>query len=440
MLGFHDELWPPQAHPNPFLPFPVQRRLGVPRASPWREFEFAQRETLRILASAPRVIASHAAQVEDRVLDPSPLLESLPLEDLSRIERCAQDAWRTVVHAAANLERLSDFRAPSLGPGPQSGGVRLFQDQSACPFLAFARHRLHAESLEQPAPGLSARERGIFVHKALEQVWEQVRTHAALLEFSEAELRGISREAAEAAVEGETGDRARAALLNLEKQRLAGLLLAELQVEKARAPFEVLAREEPRDASFGGVTVRTRVDRIDRLPGGGHVLIDYKSGASAVTPAAWLGQRLDEPQLPLYCASSELPVAAVVFARVSRRALRETVKSARQPKLFVGLSDSAEWFPREEFSSVGLFSDFAPRGSGAAFGSRDEALRSWRGVLDTLGNRFREGDASVDPKRSGTGQALPCERCDLQALCRIHEVAGRLDEEAAPIGDEAAHD
>jgi hypothetical protein len=199
-------------------------------------------------------------------------------------------------------------------------------------------------------------------------------------------------------------------------------MIAELGVERARAPFAVLAREEPRAATFGGVTVQTRVDRIDRLPSGGHVLIDYKSGSAAVGPSAWLGERPDELQLPLYCASSDRTIDAVVFARISQRAFRDTVKSARQPKVFTGLTDSAEIFPREEFSSVPSFSEFENRITGESFGSRRQAIGTWRVILDGLGTQFREGEAQVDPKRSGTGRLLPCAQCDLHMLCRVEEL------------------
>ena len=47
-------------------------------------------------------------------------------------------------------------------------------------------------------------------------------------------------------------------------------------------PFEVVAREEDRTASLGGLELRLRLDRVDRLRGGDEMLIDYKSGASSL--------------------------------------------------------------------------------------------------------------------------------------------------------------
>ena len=53
---------------------------------------------------------------------------------------------------------------------------------------------------------------------------------------------------------------------------------------------------------------------MDELPDGRHVIIDYKTGK--VSGDAWSGERLDEPQVPLYCISTEAPVAGAVFAQI----------------------------------------------------------------------------------------------------------------------------
>ena len=51
-----------------------------------------------------------------------------------------------------------------------------------------------------------------------------------------------------------------------------------LALERQRAPFEVLAVEEARSVEIGGVRLELRLDRADRLDGGGDLLLDYKTG------------------------------------------------------------------------------------------------------------------------------------------------------------------
>lgn len=56
--------------------------------------------------------------------------------------------------------------------------------------------------------------------------------------------------------------------------------VALLAQEVSTAPFAVLACELPLDADIGGVRLRGRADRVDRLAEGGLAIRDYKSGAS----------------------------------------------------------------------------------------------------------------------------------------------------------------
>ena len=173
-----------------------------------------------------------------------------------------------------------------------------------------------------------------------------------------------------------------------------------------------LLLEAAHTASFGGVSVDVRVDRIDRLPSGGHIVIDYKTGRSDV--GSWFGERPREPQLPLYCSSAELDLAGVAYARLSRKALG-----------FGGLAAEASLLPK-----AAAFAGYTDPTTGENYGSAQDLVRRWRGVLDGLGEGFRSGDARVDPRKRDS----PCRTCPLPALCRVHELtlAG-----AAEDGEEA---
>ena len=87
-----------------------------------------------------------------------------------------------------------------------------------------------------------------------------------------------------------------------------------LAVERRRDGFEVVAIEEKHPVTFGGLTVNAKLDRMDRLAAGGHVIIDYKTGVC--TTSAWMGKRPDEPQLPMYALGGREEIAAVAFALV----------------------------------------------------------------------------------------------------------------------------
>ena len=380
IAGLDDEHWPSSPRLAAFLPPALQRARRLPHASPEWEFAFAQRITGRLLASAPDVVASHAAREGDYELGPSPLIAHLP--------QVALASARPAPHSPATLEKIQDSTAPPYKDQTVPGGTRVFQYQAQCPFRAFAELRLGAVPLDAPAPGLSPQERGTLVHKALETVWDRLGSHARLCAATESELGGVVEAAvadALAAIETRRSEALPPAFAAIEQQRLERLLGDWLELEKQRAPFTVLASEKKGSAEAGGVRCEVRVDRVDRLDDGRHVIIDYKSGQP--TPKSWFGDRPDEPQLPLYAVSHQGPLGGVLFGQLRAG---ETV--------FKGFA-----------AADGLVPGVKARDLGSEIGE-------WRRVLNRLGADFRAGVADVDPKKPAT-----CRHCTLLALCRFSE-------------------
>ncbi len=412
VAGLHDEVWPASPRPNPFLPIALQRRHQVPHASAERELAFARRVTERLLASAPEVVVSHASREADRDLRPSPLLAALEARTPAQVLDGAAPLYRDAIQAAAGLENLLDESGPVLRvSGPMRGGTDVVAQQAACPFRAFARHRLAARALEAPGPGLDAAARGRLVHAVLERVWRVLQNHARLCAHAPEALHTLVQDLARQAV----GDLARhrpftlgGRFAELETARLTDLVCAWLEFEKTRAPFNVRERERGRVVEIDGLPLSIRIDRIDALPDGRTVLIDYKTGKPSVE--AWFGARPDEPQLPVYAVTTGDSPVAVCFASL-RRGAPGFQGLAAQADLLPGVAD---W-----------------RAHDAAGGLRDwtDLLHAWREVLAALAQAFRAGDARVDPKNL----RVTCKYCELTPLCRVHEYDGlgeALEEDA----------
>jgi hypothetical protein len=177
-------------------------------------------------------------------------------------------------------------------------------------------------------------------------------------------------------------------LAEVEGERLQALITAWLEHEKDRAAFEVVATEEKQTVELGGVQLNLRRDRVDKLPDGRSVIVDYKT--SRLAAKSWEGDRPDAPQLPLYAVSNTgSHVAAVAFAQLKAGNLK-----------FVGLQGSRGILPQTNFIA-----------------SMDLQIATWRIVLENLAHEFRAGYAAVDPK----SREKTCRNCGLESLCRIAE-------------------
>jgi probable DNA repair protein len=266
------------------------------------------------------------------------------------------------------------------------GGTRILSDQAACPFRAFARHRLAAEALEEPVEGLDARARGLLLHTLMKELWTELKGSAGLAgDVGPA----IERAAKAAVAEAKLDD----PFASLEHKRLTKLAWEWLEVEREREPFEVVATEEKRKLTVSNLELNGRIDRMDRLEAGGHALIDYKTGKPTLNE--WLGERPDDPQLPLYALNAKEDISAVAFAKLRTGEMR-----------YMGFSDRKDLIP-----------DVKPAKDWKAL------LAGWKKEIESLGAGFASGDARVDPK-----QLLhTCRYCDLQPLCRVYERVNALE-------------
>jgi len=267
----------------------------------------------------------------------------------------------------------------------QPCGASLFKDMAACPFRAFAKHRFGARPLEETDLGLNYKDRGSTVHKALELIWTEIGSHTRLLQLAAGELDGLIARNVDTALNQLGIGIGR----KVEQRRLQSLLSQWLEIEKSRAPFTVVKPEEERLVTVGGLQIRTRVDRIDQLHIGGEIILDYKTGQ--VKSAGWDTDRPDEPQLPLYCATSARPISGAAFAVIRTGEL-----------VFRGLTDTPAALPgiKKMSSQAGSFA---------------EQVSDWRIILERLAAEYRNGLAIVDPKPDACGY------CGLTALCRIRE-------------------
>ncbi|ARN75868.1 PD-(D/E)XK nuclease family protein [Oceanicoccus sagamiensis] len=408
LQSMSEKVWPPAPSPNPLLPFALQRQEGMPHASAERELRFARNLSQRFLASAQHIVVSSPAVIDDNPASVSSLFDAYPRSSLERVLGRSLDALvplseiRRRHFESQALEGFDAGLAPVLSAGEKvRGGSSLFASQSACPFRAFATHRLALRALPQPELGLNAADRGSILHRALELIWQKLKNQQALLDLSDDQLKQLCQETSRYTLNEfsqklshRLGERNQ----QLEQQRLQPLLLAWLGIEKKRADFTVTATEARQVFHVKDLTLETRIDRVDTLEDGSSVIIDYKTGNTAINK--WWGDRPDEPQLPLYSMLADNggdTVGGIAFAQI--RADGSAIKG-------VGAEDSPEaalqW--KEKYKTD------------AGVMGWSQLKQHWQKILSALAEDFMAGKATVDPK----APAKTCQYCDLSSTCRIN--------------------
>lgn len=315
VTGLSATAWPGAGGATPLLSRRLQRRYGLPDATPEDTRAFAETVLARISASAPEVVGSYALLDGDSEQGPS------LLEPIRVVEREAMDpGW----HASrqrdlASLIAVAEDRPPGLQPGERvRGGATTINLQIGEPFGAFARGRLALGSLDPFAEGLTPLLRGDIIHDALKLLYADLPSQGAIRDWTEADLSRRVDAAARNAIRrhrvaaGSTLER----LLDFEELRVATLLREVIDVDRERSAFRVLSVEGTSSGVVGGVTLSLRHDRLDTDDDGSIMILDYKTG----TRKRFLDK--GEPrdyQLVVYAATADGRVSDIGLYNVDRR-------------------------------------------------------------------------------------------------------------------------
>ena len=285
------------------------------------------------------------------------------------------------------------------------GGSTVLTSQSQCAFKAFATARLGAQKWEPAEAGLTAAQRGQLLHAVLHSVWsdtpEGIRSWVELNNLG-AELGPFVENHVRRVLEEEMPPGAReqmpARYLELEEQRLTRLVTEWLDYERTRLPFDVAATEVAATPAVAGLTLKLRLDRVDRLNDGSLLVIDYKTGN--VAPKAWELPRPDDVQLPLY-AGFAVPareeVGGLVFAKVRPGEPAFAGKVANAQTTLIATLNGTSGLVKNPLTPA--------------------QLSDWRRAIERLARDFIAGRADVDPRE----YPETCERCGLYTLCRVRE-------------------
>ena len=363
ITGMHSDNFPASGSINPVLSASYQRQHKMPFSVPEKELNIAKNLLSNFAINSNQLYVSYPITDGKTPLEQSPLICHYEQQNLHTIVGdMALHNWLDQPYSCdINIDAGHPYSAPKE---PIRGGSSILKNQSTCPFNAFAIHRLWAKEFEQPAIGLEAIDRGSIVHEILYRLWNQWQSSKVFLALNEQQLNDqLSTTIDTVLIEQATknpillGDNFK----QLEKQRLCKLIHQWLEIERQRPPFEVKETEQKKQLSLGELSISLIMDRLDIVENE-TLVIDYKTGS--VKSDVWLGDRPEDPQLPLYILASNPQPQGCAFA---------SLKGNEQK--FIGISNN------HIIKGIKVADNW------------DLQLQDWQQSIDNLAQEFIQGKA-----------------------------------------------
>lgn len=381
VMGLTDQCLPQKVQLSAFIPPQLQRELNMPHSLPERELNFARQTLQRLERGSKDSVFSFSRLIGDTPNLPCALIADLP--DFTPLPNAAPQE-----QASCLVSFEESYDLPITINETVSGGTSLLANQAKCPFKAFAEHRLKAKPSLQTSDGLDPKEKGIVAHKIMELLWRELQNQQNLLRMNAQELDQCIDRAIQTALEPlkkEHPDSFPQLVQEVEYTRLKRLIMASLDWEKSRPPFEVSALEESFSVHLAGLDFKVRVDRLDKVDDK-KWLIDYKSNLPISKP--WNEERPQEPQLLLYALLDEQINTLLLMQLKTGKVL---CNGLSEEKLDV---NGVSTLKKEE--------------------TWEQCRTDWQEQLTLLSEEFQKGYCPPKPAK-----ATLCEHCDFQNLCRI---------------------
>lgn len=294
-------------------------------------------------------------------------------------EPCAEIA--PIAPQEQALTNVKDACAPQLKNTAIKQGVQTLQDQMSCPFKGFVR-RLQIQEFESNHLGLNRAEQGVLIHKILETIFTEISTAKELKELSDESINRLVESHTQNAI-GTTDQNYQ----TIEKDRITRVIKQYLLLEEQRTDFTVVATESVVEVCIEGLSFTTKLDRMDQLENGDKLIIDYKTGLSALSQIT--GKVIEQAQLPIYAISNE--VDGVAFAQINASEC-----------VFKAVARDREILPSSKQAQTKM-PDW------------DAQLSTWQETLSKASLNFQHGVADVLPEKNA------CNYCDYDLLCRVEK-------------------
>ena len=298
--GLNEGTWPPAPPVDPWLSRPMKKEFGLPL--PERRIGQSAHDFVQLCA-ASHVLITRARRVGGAPSVPSRFVLQLETVLQAAGYATAEDdvlqptePWRSWArHLDAPVGALKTMEPPApcppLDARPKKLSVTEISTWMRNPYAIYAKHVLKLRKLDDIDADVTAAEHGTVIHKALETFIQRTMTKwpAQPLEL----LLEEGRKAFEA-----YEDRPQVMAFWWPRfERIAQWFVVHEKERRAAGIHPLAVEGDGRMTLRGGTfTLTGRADRIDLLPNGRIVMIDYKTGTTPTTTQVMAGY---EPQLPL---------------------------------------------------------------------------------------------------------------------------------------------
>ena len=406
LVGFNRENWPQKAKISPFLPLELQRQHSMPGSSAEREYDYALDASKSLLGAANQIVITEMEGEEQSLA--SVFFEEYPLKDTQVADLIKPQLQLDSDYVWQRDERID------VASGSIRGGAYLLSHYAACPFKALSRHLFKIESSDDAKEGVDARDRGTWLHNAMEIIWNELGSQDNLLKLEREERLALVRNAV-----SESHERLKSNLyanavpeiVQIEFDKLISQIEEWLEIDCQKAPFSV-ATEVDKKLQLNDLEFSFKVDRIDSFEDGRTEIIDYKTGT--VDIKKWLGARPEEAQMPAYVIACQDEAAskatnfdldALAYAKIKTGEIART-----------GISFKEKTAP-EAFENT-AYNKYRKLKTNLNAASSDVSLfQDWRLNLNQLATSIEQGNMPVSPKIS----SKVCQFCEYSGFCRIKE-------------------
>lgn len=393
--GITIDKFPQTCNPNPFIPISIQKKYNLPHSNSERELDFSRKILLRLSYSAKHSIFSYAKNEGNKEKQESNLISYMEHIDFE------SKPIQTRVMSVYNTRKLNIFDDYYLNKkinGQMKGGSYLFKNFFECNFKSIAKYRLNPVDIVYPKSGISIRKKGNIIHKTLELFWQEIKDQKKLHSLTEVDLGKLMYKHVNESIKSEISTffiKNNKNLIFIEINRIIALIHNLILLEKKRPNFECLNVEKNSIISIGNISLKIRIDRIDRIDNNDYMLIDYKTGN--IKKIDWLEAKLDDPQLPIYCITSTLPIKAISFANVNVKSTEITGISNNESGI-EGIKTIEEIYGQEY--------------------SWEQLKEQWKKIIFNASHDIYNGKALINPKKG----SLTCSICNIKPLCGIKRI------------------